>query len=58
MITSTIGLLLALARICYKSKCKNIKFCGLEIERDVVIEEKEDELRIAAGQIEGKDNDL
>ena len=29
--------------MCYKSKCTSIKFCGLEIERDVSGEEKLDE---------------
>ena len=39
------ALVLACIGISYKSKCKNIKLCGLvEIERDVEIEYKEDEL--------------
>ena len=29
---------------CYKSKCKNIKCCGIEVDRDVEIEQKEDEI--------------
>ena len=46
VLTSGIGLLLSLARMCYKSKCKTIRCCGLEIDRDVEVEEKEDELEI------------
>ena len=39
------ALVLACIGISYKSKCKNIKLCGIvEIERDVEIEYKEDEL--------------
>ena len=33
---------LELARMCYKSKCKLIKCCGLEIDRDTDVEERED----------------
>ena len=37
------GFVLALAGLIYKSKCKNIKCCGLcEIERDIDIELQED----------------
>jgi hypothetical protein len=40
------ALVLACIGISYKSKCKNIKLCGgiVEIERDVEIEYKEDEI--------------
>ena len=42
LITSSIGLLLAIGRLCYKSKCKNIKMCGcINIQRDVATEHKE-----------------
>jgi hypothetical protein len=43
-ITSIIGLCLGVARICYKSKCKEIDFCCLKVIRDVTAEEKMDEL--------------
>ena len=26
-------------RLCYKSKCKNVKMCCLEIQRDTLVEE-------------------
>lgn len=37
------GLLLAALGIIYKSKCRRIKCCGCEIERDVDVEEHIDE---------------
>ena len=41
IVTTSVGCCLSLARMCYKSKCKNIKLCGLTIERDIVEERKE-----------------
>jgi len=38
------GLLLAIIAACYKSKCTTIRFCGVEIDRDVEGEEKIDEI--------------
>lgn len=35
LVTTTAGILLAFVKLVYDSKCKNIKMCGLEIERDV-----------------------
>ena len=43
LITSTIGLILAIAKICYKSKCKEVNVCCIKIIRDVEGEEKIDE---------------
>ena len=34
--------LLALIKLCYKSKCKKISFCGFVVERDIVAEEMVD----------------
>lgn len=42
LITSAIGLLLGIARVCYKSKCKSVDICCLKIVRDVEIEKQED----------------
>ena len=44
LITSIIGCLLAVARLTYKSKCKEVDFCCLKIIRDTEAEEKIDEL--------------
>jgi hypothetical protein len=41
IVTTSVGCLLSIARMFYKSKCKNIKCCGLVIERDVAEERKE-----------------
>jgi hypothetical protein len=39
LLTSGIGMVLALARMAYKSKCKSFRCCGCEIVRDVQGEE-------------------
>ena len=41
-VTSFIGCILAIANICYRSKCKEIGFCCINIKRDVAVEEIED----------------
>ena len=41
-ITSGIGFILALARICYKSKCSTIDICCIKITRNIEAEVKED----------------
>lgn len=43
LITSTIGLILAIAKLCYKSKCREVDVCCIKIIRDVEGEEKIDE---------------
>jgi hypothetical protein len=42
LITSIVGFILALGRICYKSKCSSIDFCCVKIVRNVEVEMKED----------------
>ena len=41
-LTTTVGLLLALGKICYKSKCSSIEFCCFKIVRNIEAEVKED----------------
>jgi hypothetical protein len=41
LVSSSCAFLLAVARICYKSKCKEIECCCIKIIRDVQTEEKE-----------------
>ena len=41
-ITSLIGLILAIGKICYKSKCSQIDLCCIKITRNVDAELKED----------------
>ncbi len=57
LVTSTIGFLLALSRLCYKSKCETIEIglSGIRIVRDIQNEEKIDEIQINQ-QNSNKDN--
>ena len=49
--TSTTGLFLAILKaLLYDSKCKNIKLCGLEIERDINAERDIENHRIDVNQ--------
>jgi hypothetical protein len=41
-ITTTIGFVLALAKVCYKSKCATIDVCCIKIVRNIDAEVKED----------------
>ena len=43
--SSLIGFLLAMGAHCYKSKCKEVKFCCIKIIRDVEGEEELDTQR-------------
>ena len=42
VITSGVGLLLAVCRLMYKSKCKEVNFCCIKIIRDTSGEEQLD----------------
>jgi hypothetical protein len=44
LITSVIGLIMGIARMLYKSKCRQFSCCGLNVVRDVEGEEKLDEM--------------
>lgn len=57
--TSIIGCMLSITRMCYKSKCSTCEFCGIKIIRDVALEEKEQEFIInhnAINNNESKEN--
>ena len=45
-ITSGIGFLLAVARMCYKSKCSEINFGCIKIVRNIEAEEENDQLEM------------
>jgi hypothetical protein len=45
-LTSSIGCIMGILRMIYKSKCKSCSLCGIKIERDVEGEERIDELEI------------
>ena len=40
-ITSSVGLIIALTKMAYKSKCKEVSCCCIKIVRDIATEEKE-----------------
>lgn len=42
VITTFAGICVLSVRMMYKSKCKRVKMCGIEFERDLEIEMKED----------------
>lgn len=46
LISSVISLLLAMIRMCYKSKCKTVSCCGLKVERDIESEELTDVMEL------------
>jgi hypothetical protein len=41
-ITSIIGLMLAIGKMCYKSKCSQIEICCIKVTRNIEAEVKED----------------
>ena len=41
LITSSIGFIIAISKMCYKSKCKEVDICCVKIVRDTNLEEKE-----------------
>jgi hypothetical protein len=41
-LTTTVGLILALGKMCYKSKCSTIELCCFKIVRNIDAEVKED----------------
>ena len=46
VITTASGICLAALAMCYKSRCSHIRFCGVDIERNSVLEERLDELAL------------
>jgi hypothetical protein len=42
LITSIIGLIIAVGKMCYKSKCSSIELCCFKITRNIEAEVKED----------------
>jgi hypothetical protein len=56
-LTSTIGCLMGILRMIYKSKCKKCSLCGCILERDIDAEGRIDELEIQRSNALGN-NDL
>jgi len=46
VITSLVGFIIALLKLCYKSKCKEISCCCLKIVRDIESEVEVDEIEL------------
>jgi len=58
LVTSCIGLILGLARMAYKSKCKEFKCGCLEIVRDVESEQKTDVIMINKQNSSTKEDEM
>jgi hypothetical protein len=56
-ITTVSGMIIKLASMAYKSKCREATCCCLKIVRDVETEEKEEEFRIIHPQQRTPDRD-
>ena len=46
LLTTLSGMIIKLASMAYKSKCKECSFCCIKVIRDVELEERETEFRI------------
>jgi len=42
VLTTMVGFLLAIGKICYKSKCSQIEICCLKVTRNIELEIKQD----------------
>ena len=42
-VSSMVGFIIAIMKMCYKSKCREVSFCCIKIIRDTEAEEKETE---------------
>ncbi len=45
-VSTVTGMIIALARICYKSKCRQVDVCCIHVFRDTVLEVQEEANRI------------
>ena len=55
VISSGVGLILAVLKMCYKSKCSSIEVCCFKIVRNVDVEEREDGLEMKKEADKGAD---
>lgn len=55
LLTTLSGMILKMASLCYKSKCREFSCCGFKVIRDVELENKETEFRILNGGKEQED---
>ena len=56
LVTTSAGVVIKLASMCYKSRCKEVKLCGgrMSCIRDTESESKMDELELAARSLGDK----
>ncbi len=59
-VTIASGMIIKLASLCFKSKCKECELCGgrIRVIRDVVAEERERQFEITHRQESNRDNNL
>ena len=50
VVSSGTALILAVMKMCYKSKCSSIELCCIKIIRNTEAEEKEDEMEMKANE--------
>lgn len=58
LVTTLSGMIIKLASMAYKSKCKECYFCGISIKRDVELEEREHEYDVANQMKKANSNNL
>jgi hypothetical protein len=56
VVSSGTALILAILKMCYKSKCSQIDLCCIKIVRNIEMEEKEDELELKIKADKGQNN--
>ena len=50
-LTSTIGCIMGILRMIYKSKCKRCSWCSITIERDIEAEQMIDEIELQRSKL-------
>ena len=56
VLTSSIGFIIAISKMCYKSKCKEVDICCIKVIRDIQIEEELDLQQIRPNPIQSQNN--
>ena len=56
VVTTGAGVILSIAKLCFKSKCSEVDLCCIKIVRDVKVEEQEQEFIAAHKPISESDS--
>ena len=56
VVSSGTALILAILKMCYKSKCSQVEICCIRITRNTEVEERADELELTNNQNEKSEN--